>query len=620
MGQVFLAKNLEQDRLVAIKTLISTYDNDKEAVGRFLREFKLLSTLRHDGVVNVYSLATDYKGNPYAVCEYVDGIDLRKILAREGPLSWQEVLDITKQIAITVTFVHESGVVHHDIKPDNILIVEEKGIRRAKLLDFGLSRLSEASEEQTKLTWTGQLVGSPHYMAPEQLQQRGDKRSDIYSLGCVAFELLSGEIPFNADMPIAILWQRSHSAAETALGGLTAYVPKGLFLLLLRMLATDPSERYQSMAEVAEDIESIVKEPGPERSMSAWTRESAKEKGSKNRIGQITLALILTSIIGGTIVLFFPRMSRKKVPPLPKVESISSLEIKAINQYKSGDKEKSFRTFEEAIALLRKDPKRMASNYPTLYTAANYTSNYYESARRPEMAAAILSFTNDYCRLAAQRKDSSRYPECAAIEFSIAKELPEREKMIRKRIMQSSDTWGCAAPPTVDCVTAGILALVKANDRQAATALSKILEGCKETIPKNSYPHLKFLCATSLMNATNGRASESLRDARLVLGILESGDNFLTLNQTVSLFHELSAPLGKIGRQDVFVEKASKLLSTKKYEFEADPKLGQTLCNAISESYSAMGKKRWALQYGMQSSEFATKAKGMPRHKWLPKQ
>lgn len=619
MGQVFLAKNLEQDRLVAIKTLIDKYDKDKESTSRFYREFKLLSTLRHEGIVNVFVLGTDHEGSPYAVCEYVDGIDLRKLLMRDGPLGWQEVLGIVRQLAETLSYVHENGIVHHDVKPENIIIVDQNGTRRAKLLDFGLSRLTETNEQEGKLTWTGQLLGSPQYMAPEQLRQRGDKRSDIYSVGCVAFELLSGETPFNADTPIGVLWQKSNSAAETALGGLTVYTPKGLFNLLLKMLATQPSERHQSMVSVIEEIDNIQKDPGPERSLAEWARESAKNRENKSKLAPMALGLVLLALITGTIAIWSLR-SHYESPPAQKNESISSLESQAITLFKEGKKEAAFQKFTEAIALLRKDPKRMASSYPTFFTAVVYSSNYYQSNPKLQIAAAILSYADDYCRLAAQRKDSSHYPECAAMEFEIAKDQENREDIIKKRIKHCSDTWGCNTPPTVETLTDGIYALLKLNDTSAAHKIANMFEQCREQIPPNSFPYLKYLGAKCLLNAKLGRASETTKDAQFVFDIIESGDHFLTLNQITRLISDgLHQPLAKIGQQKLFIDKTILLLNSRKSEFDSDPKLGQILCTAIANCYMDLNNREQASKYRNYASSYEARAKDMPRHKWLPR-
>lgn len=619
MGQVFLAKNLEQDRLVAIKTLIEKYDQDKESTSRFYREFKLLSTLRHEGIVNVFVLGTDHNGSPYAVCEYVDGIDLRKLLLRDGPLGWHEVLVITKQLAETLSFVHQNGIVHHDIKPENVIIVEENGGRQAKLLDFGLSRLAESNVHEAKLTWTGQLLGSPQYMAPEQLSQRGDRRSDIYSVGCVAFELLSGEIPFKADTAIGVLWQKSHSAAETALGGLSVYTPKGLFSLLLKMLASEPSERYQSMSDVVEGIDRILMDPGPERPLAEWARENARVREQSRKLPPIALGLILIALSTGLILMWSARMPHKKNSTAQENESISSLEGQAIALYKAGNQKAAFERFEEAIALLRKDPKRMASAYQTFYTAIIYSSNYYQINPRPEIVAANLSYADDYCRLAAQRKDSSHYPECAAMEFAIGKDQNNRDEIINKRIKHCSDTWGCAAPVTVESLTEGIYAFLKVNDTAAASKLAKRLGQCPDKIPANSYPYLKYICARCLLNAKLGKARETTEDAQFVFKILESGDHFLTLNQIARLVSDgLHQPLDKVGQQKLFIEKAVHLLNSRKSEFDSDPNLGQLLCSVIADSYKALDNKAQTTKYLEYASFFAAKAKDMPKHKWLP--
>lgn len=611
MGQVFLAKHLEQDRLVALKMLLPKYDQDTESVARFFREFKLLSTLRHKGIVLVFALSTDSTGNPFAICEYIEGKDLKKILSESGPLPWEETLSIVCQIAESLSYVHGHGVVHHDIKPDNIIIITESGESTAKLLDFGLSRLADSSEEG-KLTWTGQLLGSPVYMAPEQLHNRGDVRSDIYSLGCVTFELLTGHAMFDADTPLGVLWRKSDKGELNSIfSGLQVKVPRSLYIALLKMLETDPSKRFQSMKEVLETLQQIESEPGPLRAVREWTQES-KRPGTYSRQQSLIAGIALMLILG--ILLFIQNQHRHEKPGV----SITSLESAAERYKRSGNAEKAAQIYLQMIAMLRKEPTRMQASYKRFYTASRYLQSYYHAHPSAKLAAEVLACVDDFCKMSIQRNDDRLYSECVGEELSMVQDRVDAKTLVMARIQQSIKAWGATSPSTLDIVSESILVFLNKKDFSTAREIANTLAFAESKLNEKSFPYLKRQCALSLLEAETGNTKESLIYAKEVFDSFESEENFLSLHQKIRLLATFLEPaMEKIGREDLYIKNATSLLEKKQAIFETDPALAIELCSSLSRAHQSRGNSKRAQEFSKLQADYTRKARTVNTH-WLP--
>lgn len=248
MGAVYMANQTNLDRLVALKIIRPEATHDPAFSGRFNREAKTLARLSHQHIVAVhdfgeveYSEADEQPSRPlyYFLMEYVDGANLRQLM-RSGELTPEQALAIVPQICDALQYAHDEGVVHRDIKPENILL-DKRG--RVKIADFGLAKLATRSEADLTLTGTHQVMGTLRYMAPEQLEgPRGvDHRADIYSLGVVFYEMLTGEAPMGHFDPPSKKVQLDVRLDE----------------VVLRTLARDPERRYQNASEVRTDVESI---------------------------------------------------------------------------------------------------------------------------------------------------------------------------------------------------------------------------------------------------------------------------------------------------------------------------------------------------------------------------
>lgn len=236
MGAVYKARQPGLDRLVALKVLPREVGDDPAFAERFTREARALAKLIHPHIVAVHDFG-QVAGLCYFVMEYVDGVNLREMLAA-GHLQPREALAIVPQICEALQFAHDEGIVHRDVKPENVL-VDRKG--RVKMADFGLAKLLGIPAGAWSLTQTGQVMGTPHYMAPEQIEhpQDIDHRADIYALGVVFYEMLTGELPLGRFEP------PSHKVR----------VDVRLDEVVLRTLEKEPERRYQHASQVQTAVE-----------------------------------------------------------------------------------------------------------------------------------------------------------------------------------------------------------------------------------------------------------------------------------------------------------------------------------------------------------------------------
>ena len=261
MGVVYQGFDPLIERDIALKVIrIPPWMSDEEVQEyqeRFFREAKAAGKLQHPNIVTIYDIGTDDRtGLPFIVMELVRGETLKNRIQREGGLPWPTMVHIVRQVAEALHFAHTHGIVHRDIKPSNIMVTESGLV---KITDFGIAHMP-ASE----LTRTGQLLGSPSYMSPEQvLGQRVTYRTDLFSLGIVLFEGLTGQKPFQGDTFSQITFKIVHEAPPD-LRVLRPDLPEALYGLVERLLAKDPSERFETAGAVAAYIRQHLRPPSPE--------------------------------------------------------------------------------------------------------------------------------------------------------------------------------------------------------------------------------------------------------------------------------------------------------------------------------------------------------------------
>ena len=256
MGRVYLAHHKIIDKKVAIKILHADLAKDKEAVGRFMREARSASSIGNPHIVDILDFGEAPDGATYFVMEFLDGKTLAYLMESRGRLPVEMVCDVIDQMCDGLAAAHAQQIVHRDLKPDNVTILS-RGAQKTfvKILDFGIAKVSTATSA-TKLTMAGAVFGTPHYMSPEQAAGAAvDHRTDVYSLGVMMYEMLSGETPFNADNFMGILTQHMYKA-PVPLRALVSCpdTPAGLEAIVLKCLSKKSDGRYQSMEEVAEDV------------------------------------------------------------------------------------------------------------------------------------------------------------------------------------------------------------------------------------------------------------------------------------------------------------------------------------------------------------------------------
>jgi len=246
MGVLYRAHDPMLERDVALKMMLVDFTADPAARGRFEREAKAVARLQHRNVVTIHELG-EADGAPYIVMEFLGGQDLDALLKQQQPLTLAQKLDIVAQVCEGLGYAHEQGIVHRDVKPGNIRVLEDGTV---KILDFGIAKFAMGSGTQT-----GSILGTPSYMSPEQIMgQPVDGRADLFSVGVLLYELLSGKKPFAGDAPTAVVYQIMH-VEPTPLSELVPDLPEALYAIVDRALQKNPNERYSRASEMASDLQ-----------------------------------------------------------------------------------------------------------------------------------------------------------------------------------------------------------------------------------------------------------------------------------------------------------------------------------------------------------------------------
>jgi eukaryotic-like serine/threonine-protein kinase len=253
MAEVYRARDLRLDRIVAVKTLREDLARDQTFQARFRREAQSAASLNHPSIVAVYDTGEDTATPshvPFIVMEYVDGRTIRDLLRDDRRLLPERALEITDGVLRALDYSHRNGIVHRDIKPGNVMLTRSGEI---KVMDFGIARAT--SDAQATMTQTAQVIGTAQYLSPEQARgERVDARSDLYSVGCLLYELLTGRPPFTGDSPVAIAYQHVRENPIPP-SRVDPELPSWADPITLRAMAKDPADRYQSANEMRSDIQ-----------------------------------------------------------------------------------------------------------------------------------------------------------------------------------------------------------------------------------------------------------------------------------------------------------------------------------------------------------------------------
>ena len=266
MCNVYRAFDAEALRTVAVKMLRDEYAADEEYLRRFRNESRAINALSHPNIVKIYDVVLDVP-NPYLVMEYVSGITLKEYIERKKPIPGKTAANIAGLVLTALQCAHENGIVHRDVKPQNIMVTEKGEV---KVMDFGIARFAMSQSR----TIDGNAIGSVHYISPEQaLGDAVDQRTDIYSVGVILFEMLSGRLPFDGESPISVALQQVEQNPK-ALRSLNPNVPVGLEQITLHAMAKDPDCRYQNCGEMIADLRKWLTDP--KTTFPAYTARAAK--------------------------------------------------------------------------------------------------------------------------------------------------------------------------------------------------------------------------------------------------------------------------------------------------------------------------------------------------------
>ncbi|MCH9682299.1 MAG: serine/threonine protein kinase [Deltaproteobacteria bacterium] len=259
MSQLYLGEHEIISKPVAIKVLAESMCTQEAVVGRFLHEARASSKVQHEHIVEVTDFGGADDGRPFMVMEYLDGEDLGETLIREGPFSWERARPMLLQLLAALQAAHDAGVIHRDIKPENIFRISRMGSDDyIKVLDFGIAKVYEEGQvtPSTPQTLDGKVLGTPAYMSPEQcLGEDLDARSDLYAVGVIAFQMLTGHTPFESKAPIEVMRKHVYEAVPPMAEVDPELGLRGPFeIVVRRALEKNPNDRYQSAWDFAEAL------------------------------------------------------------------------------------------------------------------------------------------------------------------------------------------------------------------------------------------------------------------------------------------------------------------------------------------------------------------------------
>ncbi len=319
MGKVYKANDTKINEKIALKLIKPEISSDKKTIERFSNELKFARKIRHNNVCHMFDL-NEEKGSHYITMEYVRGEDLKRLIRKMGQLSVGQVIPIAKQVCEGLTEAHRLGVVHRDLKPQNIMVDEDGN---ARIMDFGIAR----SITGKGITGSGVMIGTPEYMSPEQAEVKEvDQRSDIYSLGVILYEMVTGRVPFEGETSLGIAMKHKSEMPKHP-KELNAQIPDDLNLVILKCLDKDKEKRYQSAGEARSELARIEKGiPSTERVLPKKKPLTSREITIKFGLKKLLIPSLAIIVLAILVVIIWQVIPRKETVPLePGKPSIAVL-------------------------------------------------------------------------------------------------------------------------------------------------------------------------------------------------------------------------------------------------------------------------------------------------------
>jgi serine/threonine protein kinase len=305
MGAVYRATHTALNKKVAVKILWPYFSSNASAEERFHQEAKAASRLTHPGLVLVHDYGLTECGAPYLVMQFAEGESLACVLEREGRLDVARMIDIFLQICEALSYAHANQVIHRDVKPGNIIINRCTGTEKIQIVDFGIAKLLSVNEQDPAVTLSGEIIGSPYYMSPEQcMGDEVDHRSDIYSVACVMYETLTGEPPFCGKHTMHTMYKQVNEPVNFALCK-ELKVPLRLQRIIERAMAKKPQERYASIDDLKDELVAL-KETTQALSLGSW-RQRIEQKRRRLVVFDPLVALI-SCWIGASLAFSIPSL------------------------------------------------------------------------------------------------------------------------------------------------------------------------------------------------------------------------------------------------------------------------------------------------------------------------
>ena len=301
MGAVYEAEHVGLDKRVAVKFILDRFGEDREALHRFHREARTASRIGHANIIDITDIGETEDGKPFLVMEYLEGADLDQVLRATGRMEPSRAVHIVAQVLRGLAAAHGQGIIHRDMKPANVFLTERGGVTDfVKVMDFGISKVVAARDARVRLTETGVAMGTPIYMAPEQAEARQDldHRIDVYAVGVMLYEMLSGEPPFNASSYL-ILVQQHVSSPVPPLGERCPDLPAQLVRAVHKALEKKPERRFADALEFAAAL------PSPQSLRESWEAGATVREGAATpkRRRSWTVPIVLASlVVGGAAV------------------------------------------------------------------------------------------------------------------------------------------------------------------------------------------------------------------------------------------------------------------------------------------------------------------------------